>query len=163
MKRKFLNGEAYNGEKAAFVGTEIEHNEYFGLRTLFVTRLLETKEIIGLAVQHDVEIIYFDYNYGYPQERNAATRQINWFAIDKRWRLLVNTPIDEMSYINKNINDAVHRVFVLPHHAYTNTSLKFEGIRGRCKGVVTINVNNLNIDEHFTEWSEYDNDIIVKE
>ena len=167
IDRPFINAEAKKTAKL-FIGTEIEKNANYGLKTLFLQDVtdphLHSSTIVTLVEQHSIEAVYLDYNYRFFRDETFSTSLKKCIAAISKLpvKLLLNIPFSEyaLNWCIHNKPEHVHLVVTMPPSVSNeNISVKF-GCFSTTNGVFTYNFDDLP-NNHFTEWSQYESDIDV--
>jgi hypothetical protein len=170
MKRDYTDGVA--DDIVFFIGNEVEHTPAYGLKTLFVTGVQSTNNIIEHMA--DCEHIFFGANHSYnPQnydEHKAWENMITYF-LEKCYWCSLDIPLNQVEEFNDGgLND--YNMFIPQIRvpiAYTklwnyNTMIKIDDkdFNATNPGVWTHSLHTLMDRTKFTSWDQYNNDEIIK-
>jgi hypothetical protein len=172
MKRDYDTGELDNVQ--FFIGTEIEHTPAFGLKTLFVTGIHPVNEIalnlngaehIFFGANHSFNPAYNDYN-GW-----KAWEEMIEFFLEKGYLCSLDIPLSAVEeFHDGSLNE--HSNFIpqirvpIPYIKLWNynTMLKIDDkdFKATNPGVWSHSLHTLMDRKHFTDWSQYKNDKVLK-
>ena len=172
MKRDYDTGELDNVQ--FFIGTEIEHTPAFGLKTLFVTGIHPVDEIalnlngaehIFFGANHSFNPAYNDYN-GW-----KAWEEMIEFFLEKGYLCSLDIPLSAVEeFHDGSLNE--HSNFIpqirvpIPYIKLWNynTMLKIDDkdFKATNPGVWSHSLHTLMDRKHFTDWSQYKNDKVLK-
>jgi hypothetical protein len=172
MKRDYDTGELDNVQ--FFIGTEVEHTPAFGLKTLFVTGIHPVDEIalnlngaehIFFGANHSFNPAYNDYN-GW-----KAWEEMIEFFLEKGYLCSLDIPLSAVEeFHDGSLNE--HSNFIpqirvpIPYIKLWNynTMLKIDDkdFKATNPGVWSHSLHTLMDRKHFTDWSQYKNDKVLK-
>lgn len=170
MKRDYTDGIADNVQ--FFIGKEVEHTPAFGLKTLFVTGLQSIEEIT-LHLQ-GVEHIFFGANMSFnPQnwEEHRAWENMIYFFLKKDYLCSLDIPFNQVEEFHESgyceYDNFIPQIRVpIPYIKLWNynTMVKIDDrdFKATNPGVWTHTLHSLMDRKVFTDWSQYNNDTIIK-
>ena len=176
MKRDYTIG---NTEQTVsfFTGVEIEHTPAYGMRTLFVTGVQSSKEILTLASNHGCDHIYFGANQSFPNI------EVNDARIWKQWEHMIRECLENDYWCTLDLDVAQvegllegplveYRRFIpqisvkIPYLTQLgyNATLKIDDkdFAATNPGVWCHRLNTLLDERKFTNWDQYGKDEIIK-
>jgi hypothetical protein len=172
MKRDYDTGELDNVQ--FFIGTEIEHTPAFGLKTLFVTGIHPVDEI-ALNL-NGAEHIFFGANHSFNPAYNDYDGWKAWedmieFFLEKGYLCSLDIPLSAIEeFHDGSLNE--HSNFIpqirvpIPYIKLWNynTMLKIDDkdFKATNPGVWSHSLHTLMDRKHFTDWSQYKNDKVLK-
>lgn len=156
MERKYKNNSQKNNPKF-FIGKEIEHTKFYGMQTLFVVGIQQTAKIRELANKHNIKHIYLGANHS---EFNFM--QANEL-IDNGYFITIDAEYDYAIPMHHEKYQLIIRYPLNERMIRDNTHLKFYSDDLNRKGIYVIPSKLLNEEQHFTDNSEYNDDIIIDE
>jgi hypothetical protein len=158
-----------------FVGQEVEHTPYFGLRTLFVVGSPQDQVnlIVEQASQNDCTHIFLGANHSYaPQTIEEA---IEWSLaiskLSKKFKVSVDVGSNFLHYFRRSKAHLVKdvclqvRLEISDMSEYNNlVMIKIDdsGFRHSNPGIWTTPLTTICSPANFTAWNEYNKDRIVK-
>jgi hypothetical protein len=170
MKRDYTDGVA--DDIVFFIGNEVEHTPAYGLKTLFVTGVQSTNDIIEHMA--DCEHIFFGANHSFNptgyEEHKAWEDMITYF-LEKCYWCSLDIPLNQVEEFNDGgLND--YNMFIPQIRVpitYTklwnyNTMIKIDDkdFNATNPGVWTHSLHTLMDRTKFTSWDQYNNDEIIK-
>lgn len=155
MKRKYSEGTKNN--VSFFIGEEIEHTKFYGMQTLFVVGIHRTAKIINLANKHNIKHIYLGANHSEFSSVQAED------LLDLGYYVTVDSEHDNAVHIDHDNYQLIIRYPLKERMIKINTHLKFFDDDLNRKGIYVIPSNILKNEEHYTDNTEYGNDIIINE
>jgi hypothetical protein len=170
MKRTYDTGEETNVQ--FFTGIEVEHTPAYGLKTLFVTGVHPVEEI-ALNL-NGAEHIFFGANHSFnpqtPEEWDAWQDMIQFF-LDKDYLCSLDIPLSAVEEfndggLNENDNFIPQIRVPIPYIKLWNynTMIKIDDkdFKATNPGVWSHSLHTLQDRSKFTDWSQYQNDKIIK-
>ena len=170
MNRDYSTGTSDN--IIFFIGDEVEHTPAFGKRTLFVTGVQST-ESIALNLQ-GCEHIFFGANHSFNPQDNLEWQRwdsmISYF-LERDYLCSLDIPLSAVEQFNdgglNEYNNFIPQIRVpIPYIKLWNynTMLKIDDkdFKATNPGVWSHSLHTLLDRKHFTDWSQYKNDEIVK-
>jgi hypothetical protein len=172
MKRNYTTGSADN--VIFFIGNEIEKTPAYGLKTLFVTGVQPIEAIEGVLANQDIKHIFFGANHSFNpsgyEEHKQWEDMIMYFLNKSVWCSL-DIPLNQVEEFNDgglNENDMfIPQIRVpIPYIKLWNynTMLKIDDkdFNATNPGVWCHSLHTLKDRSKFTDWSQYNNDEIIK-
>ena len=180
MKRDYAQGE--NSNVSFFIGSEVEHTPAFGLRTLFVTGVQPIQEIQDWLddfnsyedTSKHIKHIFFGANHSFHPNNNLDWQRWETMILrflDKDYLCSLDIPIAVAEEFHENglndYNNFIPQIRVpLPYISLWNynTMLKIDDkdFKATNPGVWSHSLHTLMDRSKFTDWSQYNNDEIVK-
>lgn len=155
MKRDYQQG--IKTDVKFFKGLEIEHTRFFGMETLFVVGIPFTAKIIKLAHQHNINHIYLGANHSDFSYNQAED------LLDLGFYVTIDAVEEDAIAIENERFQLIVR-FKLNENLITDkTHLKFYSDDLNRKGIYVIPSTLIEEEQHYTDNSEYGNDIIINE
>lgn len=170
MKRDYNTGVADN--ISFFTGIEVEHTPAYGAKTLFVTGL-QDPDIISAHLQ-GCKHIFFGANHSFnPVDYEEWIKWENMikFFLDKNYLCTLDIPIQCIAEFNNGslneYNNFIPQLRIpIPYIKLWNynTMLKLDDkdFNATNPGVWTHSLHSLMSRKTFTDWSEYQDDEIIK-
>lgn len=171
MKRNYNNGE--HDSVSFFTGKEVEHTPAFGHETLFVTGVQPTN-IIERNLTSDIKHIFFGANHSFNplhlQEWNEWELMISYF-LKKDYLCSLDIPTTAVEDFNETglneFDNFIPQIRVsIPHVKLWNynTMIKIDDcdFKATNPGVWSHSLHKLMDRSVFTDWSEYNNDKVLK-
>ena len=172
MKRDYTDGVADN--VVFFIGNEVEHTPAYGLRTLFVTGV-QPVDAIALNLQ-GCEHIFFGANHSFNPAVNDYDGWKAWedmieFFLKKGYLCSLDIPLSAVEEfhdggLNEHSNFIPQIRVPIPYVKLWNynTMLKIDDkdFKATNPGVWSHSLHTLMDRSKFTDWSQYNNDEIVK-
>jgi len=172
MKRDYTDGVA--DDIVFFIGNEVEHTPAFGMRTLFVTGV-QPVETIALNLQ-GCEHIFFGANHSFNPQFNDYDGWKAWedmieFFLEKGYLCSLDIPLSAVEEfhdggLNEHSNFIPQIRVPIPYVKLWNynTMLKIDDkdFKATNPGVWSHSLHTLMDRKHFTDWSQYKNDEIIK-
>lgn len=170
MKRDYTDG--VNDAVTFFIGNEVEHTPAYGMRTLFVTGVQSVDEIAKHL--QGCKHIFFGANHSYnPQtyEEHKAWEEMIFFFLNKDYLCSLDIPINQVEEFNDSglceHNNFIPQIRVpIPYIKLWNynTMLKIDDkdFKATNPGVWSHSLHTLMDRTKFTDWTQYQNDEIVK-
>jgi hypothetical protein len=170
MKRDYTDG--VKEDITFFIGTEVEHTPAFGMRTLFVTDVQPVEEIaINL---NGCGHIFFGANHSFHPADNLEWQR--WetmieFFLKKGYWCSLDIPISHAEdFLENGLNEYTNFIpqirVPIPYIKLWNynTMLKIDDkdFKATNPGVWSHSLHTLMDRSKFTDWSQYQNDEIVK-
>jgi len=176
MKRDYTIGNTEQAVKF-FTGVEIERTPAYGMKTLFVTGVQDSDEILKLAADHDCSHIYFGANQSFP---NPETDDADAW---RPWELMIDQCLDAdywctLDFDVKAVQGVLECMFIGHRRFIPQISVKIPyltqlGYNATIKlddldfehsnpGVWCHTLNSLTTRESFTDWDQYGKDEIIK-
>lgn len=171
MKRNYSLGIKDN--IIFFEGIEVEHTPAYGMKTLFVTgvQLIETIESL---VEQDIKHIFFGANHSFnpqtPEEHRLWEDMILYF-LEKDYLCSLDIPFNQVEEFHENgyceYDNFIPQIRIpIPYIKLWNynTMLKIDdkGFKATNPGVWSHSLHSLMDRSKFTDWSQYNNDEIIK-
>jgi hypothetical protein len=170
MKRDYTDG--VNDNVIYFTGIEVEHTPAFGMRTLFVTDVQSTEDI-ALNL-NGCSHIFFGANHSFHPADNLEWQQwetmIEFFLNKGYWCSLDIPIVQAEEFLENGLNDYTNFIpqirVPIPYIKLWNynTMLKIDDkdFKATNPGVWSHSLHTLMDRTKFTDWSQYQNDKIVK-
>jgi hypothetical protein len=183
MERQYNNQE-HNVDTNFFVGTEVEHTNHYGKKTLFVVGVQSPSTIAQMATNAAAEHIYFGANKSWPTFAGLASED-EVTSILNEWIFMLNDPA--LAKYDKTLDfPFYHRIFadrlrkqmhsdvtylisypmenISPWLANFDTYIKIDdiGMNTTNPGVWVHSLNELCNVDNLTKWSEYKDDKVIK-
>lgn len=175
MKRDYDNGQAE--DILFFVGNEVEHTPAYGMKTLFVTGVQPIEEIenhLSKVTRKDIKHIFFGANHSYnpaiPEEHYAWEEMIMHF-LNEGYLCSLDIPMSQVEEFHEGglceYNNFIPQIRVpIPYIKLWNynTMLKIDDrdFNATNPGVWSHSLHTLMHRNKFTDWSQYNNDVIIK-
>jgi hypothetical protein len=178
MNRDYTTGTADN--VVFFVGKEVEHTPAFGMLTLFVTGVHTPEEVQTAFDAHyalggyPIEHIFFGANHSYNPQNNLEHQRwesmIKYF-LDLGYLFSLDIPINQVEEFNDSglceSDNFIPQIRVpIPYIKLWNynTMLKIDDkdFKATNPGVWSHSLHTLMDRKNFTDWSQYNNDTIIK-
>jgi hypothetical protein len=172
MKRNYTTGSADN--VIFFIGNEIEKTPAYGLKTLFVTGVQPIEAIEGVLANQDIKHIFFGANHSFNPsgyEEHKQWEDMIMYFLDKSVWCSLDIPLNQVEEFNDgglNENDMfIPQIRVpIPYIKLWNynTMLKIDDkdFNATNPGVWCHSLHTLKDRSKFTDWSQYNNDEIIK-
>jgi hypothetical protein len=172
MKRNYTTGSADN--VIFFIGNEIEKTPAYGLKTLFVTGVQPIDAIEGVLANQDIKHIFFGANHSFNPsgyEEHKQWEDMIMYFLDKSVWCSLDIPLNQVEEFNDgglNENDMfIPQIRVpIPYIKLWNynTMLKIDDkdFNATNPGVWCHSLHTLKDRSKFTDWSQYNNDEIIK-
>jgi hypothetical protein len=172
MKRNYSTG--IEEDINFFVGTEVEHTPAFGMRTLFVTGVQSGADIQARAVAYKCKHIFFGANHSFnPADYNEHKEWEDMITLFLKSDYLcsLDIPLNQVEEFNdgglNEWNNFIPQIRVpIPYIKLWNynTMLKLDDkdFKATNPGVWSHSLHTLMDRSKFTDWSQYNNDEIVK-
>ena len=171
MKRSYSSGTKDN--VIFFEGREVEHTPAYGMKTLFVTgiQLIETIESL---VEKDIPHIFFGANHSFnPQtpEEHKQWEDMIFYFLEKDYLCSLDIPINQVEEFHESgyceYDNFIPQIRVpIPYIKLWNynTMLKIDDkdFKATNPGVWSHSLHALMDRSKFTDWSQYNNDEIIK-
>jgi hypothetical protein len=168
MKRDYETG--VKEDVRFFIGTEVEHTKFHGLKTLFVVGYKSVDDITNLAAQNQIEHIFLGANHSWPSLGTVdgpklikkllaagykVTVDCTFFeALGLSWHL---EPHDNFCLIAQMRSPNIERLTKFDSYIKIDDN----DFKATNSGVWVHNLKDILSDEHKTEWSKYTNDSII--
>jgi hypothetical protein len=180
MKRDYKTGVSSTVD--FFIGNEVEHTPAFGMRTLFVTGIhneqviehLLNEENALLDTSKHIKHIFFGANHSFnPQtyEEHKSWEEMIFFFLDKDYLCSLDIPINQVEEFHESgyceYDNFIPQIRVpIPYIRLWNynTMLKIDDkdFKATNPGVWSHSLHTLMDRSKFTDWSQYNNDEIIK-
>ena len=175
MKRDYSSGESESVE--FFIGNEVEHTPAYGMETLFVTGIQPVDSIasqLTKVTRKSIRHIFFGANHSYnPQtyEEHKAWEDMIEFFLDKDYLCSLDIPINQVEEFHEGglceYDNFIPQIRVpIPYIRLWNynTMLKIDDkdFKATNPGVWSHSLHTLMDRKNFTDWSQYQNDEIIK-
>ena len=175
MKRNYTDRES--DEIQFFVGVEVEHTPAFGLPTLFVVGIHSVEEIeewLDKVTLKNIKHIFFGANHSF--HPSTTEEWENWesiiqFFLEKGYLCSLDIPTTAVEDFNENglneFDNFIPQIRVsIPYVKLWNynTMIKIDDrdFKATNPGVWTHSLHKLMDRDVFTDWSEYNNDKVLK-
>lgn len=172
MKRNYQSGE--NSNAVFFFGNEVEHTPAYGLLTLFVVGVQPVEAIEGILSNNNVKHIFFGANHsfnpsGYDEHKEWEDMIMHF--LDKDYLCSLDIPLNQVEEFNDGgLNERDNFIpqirIPIPYIKLWNynTMLKIDDkdFKATNPGVWSHSLHTLMDRSKFTDWSQYNNDEIVK-
>ena len=172
MKRDYTTGE--KDDVQFFIGSEVEHTPAFGMPTLFVTGIHPVDEIATYL--QGCKHIFFGANHSFNPRFNNYNEWKTWedmitFFLEKDYMCSLDIPLSAVEEFNDGILNSYHNFIPqirvpIPYIQLWNynTMIKIDDrdFKATNPGVWTHSLHKLQDRDHFTEWSKYNNDEVLK-
>lgn len=172
MKRDYNTGVADN--VVFFIGHEVEHTPAYGLKTLFVTGVQSITDIKHWIYEHNVKHIFFGANHSFDPVDYTDHR--NWedmirFFLEGDFLCSLDIPLNQVEEFNdgclNEYDNFIPQIRVpIPYIKLWNynTMIKIDDkdFKATNPGVWTHSLHDLKDRSKFTDWSQYNNDTIIK-
>jgi hypothetical protein len=172
MKRDYTSGVA--DDIVFFIGDEVEHTPAFGMKTLFVTGIQPVATIQDWVGTYDIKHIFFGANHsfnpdGYDEHKQWEDMIMHF--LDKNYLCSLDIPINQVEEFNDGgLNERdnfIPQIRVpIPYIRLWNynTMLKIDDkdFKATNPGVWSHSLHTLMDRSKFTDWSQYNNDEIIK-
>lgn len=172
MERSYSAGVAT--DVVFFTGIEIEKTPAYGMKTLFVTGIQDISDIKTQSNEHNCNHIFFGANHSF----NPANYDewINWEEMISTFLKLgylcsLDIPVTQLVDFNDSslceYNNFIPQIRVpIPYTKLWNynTMIKIDdiGFNATNPGIWTHSLHELMDRSKFTNWFEYQNDLILK-
>jgi len=155
-----------------FVGTEIEHTPAYGLNTLFVVGIQGYDEILYRL--ENIEHIFFGANHSFnPQTTEEWNRWENMimYFLEKDYLCSLDIPINQVEEFHEGglceHNNFIPQIRVpIPYIKLWNynTMLKIDDkdFDATNPGVWSHSLHSLMERSKFTDWKQYNKDVVIK-
>ena len=180
MKRDYASGQSETA--VFFTGIEVEHTPAFGMRTLFVTDVQPIQEIQDWLDDFNsyedrskhIGHIFFGANHSFHPENNLEWQRWETMIqvfLDKGYWCSLDIPISHSEeFLENGLNECVNFIpqirIPLPYIKLWNynTMIKIDDkdFKATNPGVWSHSLHTLMDRSKFTDWSQYQNDEIVK-
>jgi len=170
MKRNYTSG--VTEQAVFFTGIEIEHTPAFGMKTLFVVGI---QPIDSIAVRmHDQTHIFFGANHSFNPQTPTEWKQwedMIMYFLDRGRLCSLDIPLSAVEEFNDGgLNERdnfIPQIRVpIPYIKLWNynTMLKIDDkdFKATNPGVWSHSLHSLMDRSKFTDWSQYNNDEIIK-
>ena len=162
-----MSSKIEKGAQCFFVGNEVEHTPFFGLRTLFVSGINNWKEMIEYAEKYKCEHIYLGAN-------NSFRESTHWnrlvpYLLGKGYKVTLDYPIKFHTSISEILG---HKLMQSENFAriasctledvenvYMNMLIKIDGRSNT--GVWVVPVRELLNEDRKTDWIDYESDEVI--
>ena len=176
MDREYKNGNHNSIDgNIMFVGTEVEHTPAYGMKTLFVTGIVEAALVIEKAKEQNCNHIYLGANMSFNVTDNTEEQWSPWENMGKEllkslfWVTLdidisqieglVETGLTEYNQFIPMISAKLPYIDLLGYNACLKIDDKdFDASN---PGVWVHRVHDLKAKEVYTSWDKYKDDSIV--
>ena len=170
MKRDYTDGVAK--DIIFFIGNEVEHTPAFGLKTLFVTGIQSTNDIIEHMA--DCEHIFFGANHSFnptDYDEHKQWEDMIYHFLKKDLLCSLDIPMSQVEEFHESgyceYNNFIPQIRVpIPYIKLWNynTMLKIDDkdFKATNPGVWSHSLHTLMDRSKFTDWAQYKNDEIVK-
>ena len=170
MKRDYTTGEADNA--VFFYGKEVEHTPAYGLETLFVVGIQST-ESIALNLQ-GCKHIFFGANHSFnptTYEEHKQWEEMIYHFLKQDYLCSLDIPINQVEEFHESgyceYDNFIPQIRVpIPYIKLWNynTMLKIDDkdFKATNPGVWSHSLHTLMDRSKFTDWSQYNNDEIIK-
>jgi len=180
MKRDYATGNVEDIN--FFIGNEVEHTPAFGMRTLFVTGIQNEQVIEHILSEENslldtskhIKHIFFGANHSFnPQtyEEHKAWEEMIFFFLRKDYLCSLDIPINQVEEFHESgyceYDNFIPQIRVpIPYIKLWNynTMLKIDDkdFKATNPGVWSHSLHTLMDRTKFTDWSQYNNDVIIK-
>ena len=154
MKREYQQGTIDNA--TFFIGKEIEHTKFYGMDTLFVVGIHQLSKICKLANENNIGHIYLGANHSIFDVLQAED------LLDAGYYVTIDSEEDVAVPMHHENYQLIVRFLMDERFITDNTHLKFYSDDLNRKGIYVIPSTILEEKEHYTDNSEYGDDIIIK-
>lgn len=171
MKRNYSSGT--KDDVIFFIGKEVEHTPAYGMKTLFVTGIQLIETIEGL-VEKDISHIFFGANHSFnPQtpEEHQLWEDMIFYFLEEGYLCSLDIPFNQIEEFHESgyceYNNFIPQIRVpIPYIKLWNynTMIKIDDkdFKATNPGVWSHSLHSLMDRSKFTDWSQYNNDEIVK-
>jgi hypothetical protein len=176
MKRDYSTGEADNA--IFFFGKEVEHTPAYGMYTLFVTDVQPIEAIEGAlaGTTYETNHIFFGANHSFKPAFNDFNGWKIWedmitHFLEKEYLCSLDIPLSAVEEFHdgglNDYNNFIPQIRVpIPYIKLWNynTMLKIDDkdFKATNPGVWSHSLHDLKDRSKFTDWSQYNNDTILK-
>jgi hypothetical protein len=172
MNRNYTSGTADN--VVFFIGNEVEHTPAFGMKTLFVTGVQPVEAIEGVLANNNVKHIFFGANHSFnPQgyDEHKQWEDMIMYFLDKDCLCSLDIPISQVEEFHESgyceYDNFIPQIRVpIPYIRLWNynTMLKIDDrdFKATNPGVWSHSLHTLMDRSKFTDWTQYNNDEILK-
>jgi hypothetical protein len=172
MNRNYKDGTS--NSVMLFVGKEVEHTPAFGMLTLFVTGLQTIKSIEDVLTNHNIKHIFFGANHSFnPQgyEEHKQWEDMIFYFLNKDYLCSLDIPFNQVEEFHESgyceYDNFIPQIRVpIPYIRLWNynTMLKIDDkdFKATNPGVWSHSLHTLMDRSKFTDWSQYNNDEIIK-
>jgi hypothetical protein len=180
MKRDYATGNVEDIN--FFIGNEVEHTPAFGMRTLFVTGIQNEQVIEHILSEENslldtskhIKHIFFGANHSFnPQgyDEHKAWEEMIFFFLRKDYLCSLDIPINQVEEFHESgyceYDNFIPQIRVpIPYIKLWNynTMLKIDDkdFKATNPGVWSHSLHTLMDRTKFTDWSQYNNDVIIK-
>lgn len=155
MKRDYQEGTLDNVK--FFIGDEIEHTNFYGMKTLFVVGVQPDAQIRSLAEKHNIKHIYLGANHS---DFNFIQAED---LVDEGFYVTVDAEYGDAVPMNHERYQLIIRYPLEEWQMRNNTHLKFYDEDLNRKGIYVIPSKLIEEEQYFTDNSEYGKDTIISE
>jgi hypothetical protein len=174
MKRNYKTGVADNA--IFFFGKEVEHTPAYGMDTLFVTGIQPIKAIEDAltSATYETKHIFFGANHSFNpsgHEEHKAWEDMIAYFLEKCYWCSLDIPLNQVEEFNdgglNDFNNFIPQIRIpIPYIKLWNynTMLKIDDkdFKATNPGVWSHSLHTLMNRNKFTDWSQYNNDTIIK-
>ena len=172
MNRNYTSSTADN--VVFFIGNEVEHTPAFGMKTLFVTGVQPVEAIEGVLANNNVKHIFFGANHSFnPQgyDEHKQWEDMIMYFLDKDCLCSLDIPISQVEEFHESgyceYDNFIPQIRVpIPYIRLWNynTMLKIDDrdFKATNPGVWSHSLHTLMDRSKFTDWTQYNNDEILK-
>jgi hypothetical protein len=175
MKRNYSNNDVRE-DVQFFVGTEIERTPAYGMKTLFVVGVHNEQVVTDLAKNNDCKHIFFGANHSFNPKYDDYQDWKSWedmieYCLDQGFWCSLDIPLSAVEQFNdgglNEYNQFIPQIRVpIPYTKLWNynTMLKIDdkGFNATNPGVWTHSLHDLMDRNAFTDWTQYNQDEIIK-
>lgn len=153
-----------------FIGTEVEHTKFHGLKTLFVVGRKSLEDIVNLATSNNIEHIFLGANHSWPELGTVEGPKFVKHLLSVGFKVTVDCTFFEALGLSWHLE--AHDNFCLIAQVRSpnverltkfNAYVKIDDndFKATNSGVWVHDLKDILSDEHKTEWSKYTNDSII--
>lgn len=150
-----------------FIGNEVEHTPFMGLKTLFVCGIQDIGEIVIKAEQNKCRHIYLGANKSFSPHQRWS--KIIYLLLNAGYRVTLDYPLHQHfvvhSILDKELIESKKFVRIASctleniENVCPNMVIKIDGKSNT--GVWTIPVREILNEDRKTDWIEYQDDVVV--
>lgn len=168
MKRDYETG--VKEDVRFFIGTEVEHTKFHGLKTLFVVGYKSVDDITNLAAQNQIEHIFLGANHSWPSLGTVDGPKLIKKLLAAGYKVTVDCTYFEALGLTWHIEPHENFCLIAQMRSPNIERLtKFDSyikiddndFKATNSGVWVHDLKTIMSDEHKTEWSKYTNDSII--